>query len=475
MGRLILRTSVAAEPPPSGDATLWVNSATGDDSRSKATVAASGGTLPWATVGRAMRGSTTWASPNTSEAAAAGDIVEIANGTYTEAGHLGAGEATFFPANSGTSGNPIIFRAATPGGVRLALSSTGTHIGNRDESYIEFDGFEFDDTADSAFTSGGTCYLINGGSVTFRNCIFRGDTVSGPPDGNNYAGVFTSNCSGTDGVKFINCLFEDYGDGADNDDENHCGVDIYNHTSPLLFEYCTFRRCGSGIYYKANNQDTVAIDGITTVRYCLFEDCAHGFLQHRSRHNATYPLRVYQNLFIDCSFTGIEVLGYDEDGSDPGYGYFVNNTLINCSSTDGAAIALLGPHTNANFLFQNNIVSGGACGLKWGQSADGISSDLATYVRNQINGQSSSACAIDFSNITHAAWAATSGLSDTNSITSAPTFVNAAGGNYRLASNGQAALTQGRVPAVYNGILGTTGDTIPLGAYITGSETIGYT
>ncbi len=93
-------------------------------------------------------------------------------------------------------------------------------------------------------------------------------------------------------------------------------------------------------------------------------------------------------------------------------------------------------------------------------------------MRNQINGQTH-ACTLNGSNMSHATWAGTSGISDTNSITTAPTFVNAAADDFRLASNGQTALTQGRVPAVMNGLIGATGDTIPLGCYITGSEEIG--
>lgn len=60
---------------------------------------------------------------------------------------------------------------------------------------------------------------------------------------------------------------------------------------------------------------------------------------------------------------------------------------------------------------------------------------------------------------------------DTNSSNGTdPQFVNAAGHNFHLASNGQTSLTAGRV---VQSIGGTNGDTIPVGAYISGSETIG--
>ena len=74
VGQMLVRASGIPFDP---SATLWVDAATGDDNRSKATVAASGGLLPWATPGRAIWGSTNRSSPNPSEAAGSGDIVDV--------------------------------------------------------------------------------------------------------------------------------------------------------------------------------------------------------------------------------------------------------------------------------------------------------------------------------------------------------------------------------------------------------------
>src|SRR3972149_2223784 len=82
---------------------LYVNGSTGNDAVTYANNSAS---TPWRTIGRAAWGSTTRSSPNSNEAAKAGDTVFIAAGTYTSELNAGTSHTRYIvlynPENSGT-------------------------------------------------------------------------------------------------------------------------------------------------------------------------------------------------------------------------------------------------------------------------------------------------------------------------------------------------------------------------------------
>ena len=95
------------------------------------TYAANSSSNPWKTIGRAAWGSTSYASPNTSQAAQAGDTVLISAGIYWENGSSPGSRFTVSlnPANSGTSASPIIFRGVGLVYVRMNSGYRGAMIG----------------------------------------------------------------------------------------------------------------------------------------------------------------------------------------------------------------------------------------------------------------------------------------------------------------------------------------------------------
>ena len=88
-------------------ATLYVNGATGNDST---TYSNNDSANPWATIGRAAWGSTDRSDPNSEEAAAAGDTVLVAAGTY----NASAASGETIPAGAYITGNEIIGLGETP-------------------------------------------------------------------------------------------------------------------------------------------------------------------------------------------------------------------------------------------------------------------------------------------------------------------------------------------------------------------------
>jgi len=180
------------------------------------------------------------------------------------------------------------------------------------------------------------------------------------------------------------------------------------------------------------------------------------------------PYLVYQNLIVNNALTGIEILTFDLSETDPKYGRYVNNTIVNNGAGGSSNVLMYNMAANSEFLFQNNIISGADYAFYY--TGSNYSADRMAFVRNQGNGMADYGH-LNVTDYDLAGWKTATGEDD-DSIDTAPSFVNAAGGDYHLTQNGQPALTLGRV---VHSIGGTNGDTIPAGCYITGSEEIGIT
>ncbi|MEF3691538.1 MAG: right-handed parallel beta-helix repeat-containing protein [Candidatus Moraniibacteriota bacterium] len=90
---------------------LYVNNSGSPACLDSTTYANNNASNPWCTIGRAAWGSTNKATPNTSEAAQAGDFVLVSAGTYLTTGTDIRYEPALNPVNSGSVENPITFQA----------------------------------------------------------------------------------------------------------------------------------------------------------------------------------------------------------------------------------------------------------------------------------------------------------------------------------------------------------------------------
>ena len=451
---------------PDPEATLWVHPVFGDDSRTKATVAASGGTLPWATLGRAVWGSTSQGSPNTAEAADAGDVVSVAAGTYSAPGKAQRNDPAFNPANSGTSGNPITFRA--DGTVNVTLSSgSGPIIGAYVRDYIVWDGFVVDEA--NGVSEPDT------GSVVFWDCDGSGAEwleIDGNGDGHgevdNHTGIrfevvtggFARNCT----IRNVTSLSANPNNGA--------GIMVYGCEN-LVLEHNDIADCGSGIFLKGgpNGGWTSEIVG-HTVRFNKIANCeSTGIAAYAGTPAAAgTPTLIYQNLVTGCEMA-LRYWFFNDLDEDPRDTFFINNTAYNCQ--DGLAFIGTPAGFSHGLKAWNNIFS---------VMTNGISSESTTFhegdaecahEHNIYHSVSGAVASLNggSTTVTLANWKLTPYFHDAVSpagSSSDPLFVSA-GSNFRL-QVGSYALTQGRVT---NGIGGTNGDTIPAGCYVTGGEDIG--
>lgn len=120
--RCMLATVVAALlglAPAVQAKTLCVDATAGSDAVTYA--ANDGATACWRTLGRAMWGTTNREARNGAEAAKAGDLV-LVRGDHSAPGTGRRNDVAFLSENSGTPGNPIVYRAVGLGRWRWSLS-----------------------------------------------------------------------------------------------------------------------------------------------------------------------------------------------------------------------------------------------------------------------------------------------------------------------------------------------------------------
>lgn len=455
---LILCTSLADA------ATLYVNNS-GSPACSDATAKASNSAAsPWCTILRAANGSTTPTSPDTAQAASAGDTVLITAGTYSEDGLTVAQGATRFtvalnPANSGTAGNPITFRGVGTVEIRLNLNARGAMIGCSARNYIiwdhftvnEFYGGGLPDTAGPVgfFANSNFCQLLNSTVLGATTSYFHGYT---PYVNDNHRTVAFEDANDIT-VKNNNISRVMEGDGDQGQNEGCIGP-MYD-SSRNIIEHNEIHDCGVGIFVKGAHAPEVQEQNI--IRYNYIYDCLIGI-----RTIGADDTLVYQNIIANGK-TG-ESTGLWIGFSTAARSKFINNTIYNTYRN----VTIQGMDLVGIELHNNLSVSATTYGIEHFGSGASVGDLNVSYTRNWYYNNPTHFSSQGFGSVNFATWQGTH-LKDVNGVNGTdPQFTNAAGGNFHIAN--ATALVTGRV---VESVGGTNGATIPVGAYISGTETIG--
>lgn len=441
---------------PSGiDAkTLYVDSARGNDST---TYANNDAANPWRSIGRAAWGTTNPASTNAAQAAQAGDTVLVTAGTYTTVSTTtacGSGaryNVALNPVNSGTTGNPITFRASGTVTVLLGASYAGPTIGSNARDYIVWDGF----TINEAIAPGASCadtgpvvLYLNTGSQIINSSI----TGTYRAWSDNYVGVrldFAINpVVRNNTITAITCNFR----------TNCAGVMLYD-TQGAIIEHNDISNCATGIYVKGDHEGDAYPQQNNTVRF----NRLHDITSHGVGLGAANGTNVYQNIIKGVS---IGVRFYDFGAPQSSNITIQNNTFI-ATNAGESGISYAGTTNISNARIFNNIFySSYGETVNIGLSALGSSS----YEHNMYFGYNAWG-SVAGAQRTFATWRGTF-LQDSATpagSTSNPSFVNEI--DYRL-NVGSPAASLG-VDILDLNRNGNTNDVIPAGAYVAGSEVIG--
>lgn len=439
-----------------------VNSSTGSDGTSYASLNMSTCT---ASVRRAA------------DVAQAGDHVYVAAGTYNAAGTGNRFISSLNPSNSGFSGNPIVFEAV--GTVNLGLSSsTGPILGCSSRDYITWIGFSVDE-------ANGTSTSDTGSTVGHDStgCRFEAMTIDGNGTGHNrgdnHTGIRFEDC--TDCYAGHNTIHDVYtcapgacsfGDIAVN---GHNGACILTYGSEnLTIEHNELYNCGAGIFIKGGPSGgwTSDIDG-HQIRFNLIHDVTLSGIAYYvgGPADSATPSIISQNIVYSAT-TCFRYWFFNSTLQDPKYTHYINNTCYNADygfEYRGTPAAF-----SHNLKVWNNVVSGVTNAVLSQQLTFHQSSAENSHEHNVYHNVSGTMMLLDdgSESVTLANWKLspyTQDAASPDAITTDPSFVDAGSGDFHL-SGGSAALSHGRVT---NSIGGSDGSTIPAGAYITGSETIG--
>jgi hypothetical protein len=448
MKRLIFCSLLCLTASVAQAKTLYVDANNGNDNTS---YAANSSQNPWASIGRAAWGSTSIATPNTRQAARAGDVVIVRSGTYRATSGTNERYIPIYnPVNSGTNNSPIVFRAE--GEVTLS-SDTSTEgeplIGTYDKSFIVWDGFTLDERNINTKSDTGPIVVWESNNITLQNLTVRGITSSWNDNHNAIrierardVTVRNNFLSGTRNVGY---------------NKNASSVMLY-YSNDIIVENNTIFDSATGVFIKGAN------GGPVTVRNNYFYDLdkeavALGGIGTQSEQ---FGAKIYQNIVRD-SEAGITFIGYDR--YSPANVDVVNNTIYNCSLGG----ILLKPNTTGyrDLVFANNVFVGNSRGIQ----GEDISDLSAITFHNNLYYDNDVVARIAYDDYPSlSSWQSTFNQDTAGSLSADPEFTNTAGNSFSV-SGGSVILDAG--VDILNLQGEGTGSPINLGARVTGSESIG--
>lgn len=460
--------------------TLWVNSSTGDDSRSKATVAASGGSLPWATIGRAAWGSTNRAAPSTAEAADVGDVVNIAAGRYNTSVAVNNGQFPVYnPANQGSGGTYITFQAI--GAVYLGANAANAPvIGANGRNYIRWyadqaSGSKFLMTCDGRVAvndvnnddTKADANVVNTrpdtGPVVLwdcDDCWIEGCDIDG-----GFVPNYTDNWDGIRCEEALRCTIRNnriYGFHNLTDTANGTGIKLYGCTDSIV-EHNDIQDCGSGIGLKDSAGVVFNTNSGIRIRFNYINGCNNAAFWSMTSEGRNF---FYQNLCIGGDI-GVYMTGggFTDD-------WIFNNTFVGIRSGGFGTAFFMSSSSGSGGRFWGNIFYDCDYVITlngFAMPADTVidfEHNLAFTYTNYYTGSDGNRSFASYKTAY-----ANQDQASPASVDSDPLFVNAAAGNYRLQGGSPAENLSVDIDDLDQDA--STVDTITAGCYRTGTEEIG--
>jgi parallel beta-helix repeat protein len=192
--------------------------------------------------------------------ASAGDTVYFLDGVYSGLASNSADEIAppnWNPKNSGTSGNPIIFRSLNLHGahlIGLSSSHTTTVIGAYSKNYINWDGFRVSAVNSSAQAIKPRVGLRYSTGSKILNCEIIGATHNAGGSSPNNEGIRLDNSSY---ALVENNLVRDFRETSNN--HNNSAIKFFGTTHSTV-KNNEFRNSSVGIYLKTEGNNNITME-----------------------------------------------------------------------------------------------------------------------------------------------------------------------------------------------------------------------
>lgn len=382
----------------------------------------------------------------------AGNIVEVASGTYTDS--LATFDQAFEPVNSGTSVNQIIFYSGVKHGATLSQLNSGLHaVSMKNISYITWDGFSI---------VGGLWMFTGTGNVVKNNDCNGGSIPGGDPS----LGTCIRCEDQQSGLVRNNNVYNLPNNG--NTSHNSAGIMVIGNNNNTIVEYNSVDMTGSSFGGPYGTKGGNASPSNNTWRYNFGNGGAIASLVLLGKATGQHLATVHNNVFINGN-DGIQMDKISQDHT------IYNNTVY---SANKGIVGINGCCQGVD-TFNNIFAESGTQHIHWISNDHAVAACTSTgdkpwstwldYMdyNNYSGSPTRFASAYPPNNPSYATMAAFTSAQgfDTNSTDStAPGFINAGGTDpedYKRSSYP----TDGR-GGIYESVMG---------AYVTGNETIGYT
>ena len=383
---------------------------------------------------------------------APGDIINVANGTYS----VTTGGSWEAPAinigSSGTQASPIVIRAINRHGAILDAGRGNAPLGSRDRDWITISGFVIRNTGPKGIAVFGTSSSNRVTGVVVEDCkISDVYLTTANPAGDNAEGIRVQYA---DRVVLRNNDISQVNNRATNT-HNASGTKSYWASNLIVENNYIHDISGAAIYDKGGGVNN-------TYRYNLLARTWDSFYMSAFADVPPRGIRFHNNIVRDVgNLPALQEIAYDS--------YVYSNTFVNYSF---GGILPSWVSTSSAQIYNNIFVRRQA--FSDGRMADIFTGDATPTELTKVNynvypASSAAKFVVNYNGdkriFSLASWRSTYGF-DASSVAADATFVDLAGGNLKLPS-GSALKGMARV----NGV--ASGGSIDPGAYSTGSEVIG--
>ncbi|MFZ1664692.1 MAG: right-handed parallel beta-helix repeat-containing protein [Flavobacteriales bacterium] len=394
----------------------------------------------------------------------AGDTALVKAGEYELSGTNTRYIPALNPTNSGTPGNPIVFKTYCADMVALVQHDVGGPlIGSYDRDYIVWDGFivhEATTYQEFPETEHNVCVMWSGTGCVIQNCEVVGALNTLTTD--NHVGIrvedsvdpIIRNCT-IHGVK--NASGQGHGYGVEN---FSAGTTVIEN---LLVENCEIYNCGVGI---GNHEG--GVNNIYRKNY--IHDCTVSGIGMGSQNgSSTMGGKIYQNLIVDI---GEQSIFLTPPSDTPMIDYEIyNNTVVTSTGTDVGEISF---SYAPGISIWNNVVVQAGSNPRLVTERYNTTSNISYMDHNSYDVDGQFVLGLYSSSPTVynslADWTSNT-VHDANSFIADPLFVSAPTNDFHLQA-GSPCLLAGIDRQDHNGN-GNFTEAVNMGAYIQATDTIG--